>query len=67
MKTIAQILKKTKVGDVLVAGRRKWMVVDTDYDGAVVACPANKITGFELWSVGIESVAIIPKLKVLKK
>ncbi len=67
MKTVAKILKMAKVGDTLVAGRLKWRVVDLDFDGAVVASPANKITGFELWSTGVESVAVIPKLKLVPR
>jgi hypothetical protein len=64
MKTVAQILKKTKLGDVLVSGVYKWVIVDKDFDGATIAKPANKRTSFELWSVGVESVAVIPGLKV---
>jgi len=66
VKTVAQILKKSKVGDILVAKRLKWKVIDLNFDGAVVASPANKITNFELWSTGVESVAVIPGLKVKK-
>jgi hypothetical protein len=64
--TIAQKLKTTKLGDTLTAGRLKWKVVDLDYDGAIVATPANKLTKFELWSVGLEGVAVIPGLKVVR-
>ena len=67
MKTIAEILKKAKMGDVLTAGRRKWVVIETDWDGCVIARPANKYTKFELWSSGIENVAVIPGLKVVQK
>lgn len=66
MKTVAQILKKAKVGDILVAGICKWEVVDKNFDGATIAIPKNKRTSFELWSVGVESMAIIPGLKVKK-
>lgn len=65
MKTIAQILKTTKKGDVLRAGKRKWVVRDK-FDGIIVASPANKATKFELWSSGIENAAVIPGLKVVK-
>lgn len=70
-KTIAQILKKCKKGDILSAGRLYWKVVDTDFDGCVVASPCTKRglsskSGFEIWSSGIEKVAIIPGLKVIK-
>lgn len=66
MKTVAQILKKTKIGDILRAGRRKWRVTDR-IDKVMVATPANKATTFELWSSGIEDAAVIPGLKVVKK
>lgn len=71
MKTIAQILKKTKKGDILNAGKRYWRVVETDFDGIIVASPITKKgkpyrNGFEIWSSGIESIAIIPGLKVVK-
>jgi hypothetical protein len=67
MKTISKILKTAKLGDTLKAGRRRWVVVDMDFDGCIVARPANVATKFELWSVGIESVAVIPGLEVVKK
>lgn len=71
MKTISKILKNTKKGDILTDGKRYWKVVDTNFDGCVVASPAKKNgepsnKGFELWSSGIENVAIIPGLKVVK-
>ena len=61
-KTVSQILKTCKVGDVLRAGNRKWVVVD-GWDRITIARPANKLTTFELWSEGIEKAAIIPGLK----
>lgn len=67
MKTISQILKKTKKGDILRAGRLKWIVTDMNFDRCIVASPANKLTKFELWSYGIENFAVIPGLKVVKK
>jgi len=68
MKTVSEILKTCKLGDILIAGRRKWKVTDMDYDGnVVVARPDNKLTKFELWSEGIESVAAIPGLKKRRK
>jgi len=72
MRTIAQILKKAKTGDVLTDGRLYWRVVDTTFDNyIVVASPITKSgkpskSGFELWSSGIEKVAIIPNLKIVK-
>lgn len=70
MKTIAQILKPCKKGDILVAGRRRWKVIEglsDNRDRVVIALPVNKATTFELWSCGVESVAVIPGLKVVKK
>jgi hypothetical protein len=66
MKTISKILKTAKLGDVLRAGKLKWVVVDMNFDGCAVAKPGNVATKFELWSVGIESVAMIPNLKVVR-
>lgn len=66
MKTIAQIIRKAKLDDVIVAGKLKWIITDTDFDGCVIATPANKFTKFELWSKGMEEVSIIPGLKVVK-
>lgn len=70
MKTIAQVLKKAKLGSVLTDGTRYWKVVDLNFDGNIVASPVTKKglpskKGFELWSSGIEQVAIIPGLRVL--
>ena len=67
MKTISKVLKTCKLGDTLRAGRLKWTVTDMNFDRCIVASPANKATKFELWSVGIESVAVIPGLKVVRK
>jgi hypothetical protein len=67
MKTISQVLKTAKLGDVLKAGRRRWVVVDVDYDGCIIAKPTNVATKFELWSEGIENAAIIPGLQVVKR
>lgn len=71
-KTIAQILKKCKEGDTLKAGKRYWKVIYSEMDECTIAYPVDKNgtykTGsFELWSEGIESVAIIPGLQVIKK
>ena len=66
MKTVANILKEGSVGDVLSDGKRKWKIVTLDFDdGCVVAIPI-KNCDFELWSYGVESVAIIPDLKIIK-
>jgi hypothetical protein len=65
-KTIAQILKKGKLEDILVAGKLRWRIASLDYGGLIIAFPANKATKFELWSAGVESVAIIPGLKIAK-
>lgn len=71
MKTIKQVLSKTKVGDILTNGKLYWKVIDLNFDGNIVASPVTKTgksarNGFELWSSGIESVAVIPGLRVLK-
>ena len=65
-KTISELLNECKVGDIISDGVRSWKVVDDDFDGAIVARPYRwkKKDGasFELWSVGIESIAYIPGL-----
>lgn len=71
MKTIAQILKKCKLNDVLTDGKRYWKVTHENFDYCVVASPINKNgtpskRGFEIWSSGIEQVAIIPNLRKVK-
>lgn len=67
MKTISQVLKEGNVGDVLSDGKRKWRIVTMDFDdGCVVARPI-KNCDFELWSYGVESVAVIPNLKIIRK
>jgi hypothetical protein len=67
LKTVSAILREAKVGDTLKAGRLCWRVSTLDFDGCIVAVPSNKRTGFELWSTGIESVAVIPGLRLLHK
>jgi hypothetical protein len=64
MKTIANILSKAKLGDKLTAGKLMWLVVSVDFDGLTIAVPANKNTKCELWSKGLESIAVIPDLKI---
>ena len=69
MKTIKDVLVQAKLGDVVTDGKRSWKVVDVDFDGAVVARPVNfpkKESPFELWSLGVESIAKIPGLKIKK-
>ena len=72
MKTISQVLKKAKLNDILTDGKRYWKVIDTNYDYHItVATPVTKTgkpskNGFELWSSGIEKVAVIPGLRVVK-
>jgi hypothetical protein len=68
MKTIAEILKTANPGDTLIAGKRKWKVKVNIFTGPkdVYASPANKLTTFELWTCGVESVAVMPGLKVVK-
>ena len=69
MKTISEVLKSAKLGDKLSDGKRQWTVTTLDFDGCIVAQPTKfpkKESGFELWSHGVESVAVIPNLKILK-
>lgn len=71
MKTIAQVLKKAKLGSILTDNKRYWKVIDLNFDGNVVASPITKAgekskRGFELWSSGIEQVAVIPNLRIVK-
>ena len=66
-KTIAEVLKTCKLNDVVSDKVRQWKIVDMDFDGAIIAQPikwkkAKMGSPFELWSLGIESVAIIPGL-----
>ena len=67
MQTIKQILEQAKLGDKITDGTLCWQVNDLDYDGAVVAIPIGTETGFELWSCGVESVAVIPGLRIIKE
>lgn len=71
MKTISQVLSKAKLGDVFTNGKLYWKVVDTNWDGCVIAFPVTKTgkqykKGFELWSKGVERVAVIPGLRKIK-
>lgn len=66
MKTIAQILEGAELGDRLIAGEYEWEVKDLDFDTCIVAVGVNDKTDFELWSKGIEQVAVIPGLKLKK-
>lgn len=70
-KTISAILKSCKVDDILTAKKgQMWQVVDLDYDGCVIAKPykwkCKKVKSFELWSQGVESIAVIKGLRVKK-
>ena len=69
MKTVAEVLNSATLGDVLSDGKRSWKVTDLDFDGCIIAMPTKfpkKESKFELWSHGVESVAIIPNLKIVK-
>jgi hypothetical protein len=70
MKTVAEILNRCKLNDILLAGPgQQWLVCDLNYDGCVVAKPyqwKSKLPSFELWSCGVESIAIISKLRIKK-
>lgn len=66
MKTVKEILNKAKLGQTLTDGKRSWKVVQSE-DGEVIATPKRFPKGeskFELWNTGVESVAIIPNLKI---
>lgn len=71
MRTIAQVLKTANLGDVLTNGKLYWKVNSKRMDECLVASPITKaglpkMGGFEIWSSGIEDVAVIPGLKVVK-
>ena len=71
MRAIREILRKAKLGDILTNGKLYWEVVDTNFGGAVIASPITKTgkryrKGFELWSTGVETVAVIPGLRKVK-
>lgn len=72
MKTISEVMKKAKRGDRLTDGVRIWHIT-TRNNPDKVASPILTSGGwdlesFELWAEGsIESVAIIPGLKVVKR
>lgn len=72
MKTIKQVLSKAKLGDVLTNGKLYWKITDDNFDYYIkIASPITKAgkpskSGFELWSSGIENVAIIPGLRIVK-
>ena len=68
MKTIKQVLSKAKFGDVLTNGKLYWKI---DYHYDRIASPITKAgkpsrSGFELWTSGIEAVAVIPGLRIMK-
>lgn len=71
MKTIHEILKKAKLGDILSDGSRTWKVVETKKNGddCTVAVPHrwNKKTmgpKFELWDDAQARVTILPELQI---
>jgi hypothetical protein len=71
-KTIAQVLKSAKPGDMLTDGKRYWRVNRFKFDSCMIASPCAKdgrpvCRGFELWSKGIETVAVIPGLRVMSR
>jgi hypothetical protein len=63
MKTIAQILKNAKLGQLFSDGKRVWKVTDENFDGAVVASPVKGKPSVELWSKGIEQITYMPELR----
>ncbi len=70
MKTIREILLKAKLNQKITDGKRVWQVISLDFDGVIVAKPLKfpkKESSFELWSQGVESLACIPNLKLVKE
>lgn len=71
MKTIKEILEKAKKDQILKANNYYWKVTQKDEDLTIAQPYDNKTKvlkkgdGFELWSSGVESIAIIPDLKIL--
>jgi len=65
MKTISEILKTTKAGDILTNGKLRW-IVKIDETGEKIAFPLTK-KSFELWeNCTFEKVAVIPGLRIMK-
>lgn len=74
MKTIFEVLSKTKLGDQLTDGSRTWKVVETPQANGdcFIALPVKskwpkKEDRFELWGDAQSKVSIMPKLTVTKK
>ncbi len=63
--------KQIKPGDILTNGKLYWKVNSVKFDGCTVASPVTKTgkpsrSSFEIWSSGIEQVAIIPNLRKVR-
>ena len=66
MKTIYEVMKTAKVGDLLTDGVRTWKVVDDVGEVFGIPLKYNK-KSFELWSAcEFEKVAVIPGLRVIR-
>ena len=64
MKTIAQVMKKARKGDLLTDEKRVWKVENWGGTRIAVPCEAKS---FELWATGrMEKIAIIPRLRIVK-
>jgi hypothetical protein len=70
--TISQTLKKAKLGDSLTDGKRIWYVDKNNLEKGKIGFPVLRngeedLKGFELWeSGGIDKIAVIPKLKIVR-
>jgi hypothetical protein len=66
MKTIAQIINSARVGTKLTDGKRQWKVIR--YGDNKIAVPVeNSKDPFEMWAgCGLERLAFLPGLKVVK-
>ena len=72
METISEVLKQCGLGDFVTDGAHWWKIVDLNYDGdIIVARPYKwkKAFGmpFEIWDIGVESLAVIPGLRRIPK
>lgn len=73
MKTIAQILKSSKDGDIITDGKRYWLMnkgLDRDSVAIPIKGKINKShnpDSFELWpDCKLEKAVVLPGLKILK-
>lgn len=71
LKTVHQVIKSCKTGDIITDGLRKWKVVESHKEGGdcVIASPYNwdkKTMGkqFEIWDDAQAKISVIPNLTV---